>query len=121
MKVPGSQPGLTQVTSLYHGLCRNNRLSLYPIIVTCSSWLYSCMGKRFIFRAVDNVKKLSKVVLAYLLYGCCCLTHLLLFQLTFQEHTSDGDRVIPCDDHGVAPLCKRWVARACPKNQIHCR
>ncbi|CAM9852836.1 unnamed protein product [Scytosiphon promiscuus] len=42
-------------------------------------------------------------------------------KLTFQESTSDGDRVIPCDEHGAAPLCKRWVARACPKNQINCR
>lgn len=42
-------------------------------------------------------------------------------QLTFQEHTDEGDRVIVCEEHGVPPLCKRWVARACPKNQIHCR
>ncbi|CAM9262801.1 unnamed protein product, partial [Hapterophycus canaliculatus] len=42
-------------------------------------------------------------------------------KLTFQDNASDGDRVIPCDAHGVAPLCKRWVARACPKNQINCR
>ncbi|CBN77134.1 hypothetical protein Esi_0036_0099 [Ectocarpus siliculosus] len=42
-------------------------------------------------------------------------------KLTFQDNTSDGDRVIPCEEHGVAPLCKRWVARACPKSQIHCR
>eukprot|EP00903_Cladosiphon_okamuranus_P008959 g8573.t1 len=42
-------------------------------------------------------------------------------KLTFQEHIGDEDRVIPCEEHGVAPLCKRWVARACPKNQIQCR
>eukprot|EP00752_Nemacystus_decipiens_P007282 g6518.t1 len=42
-------------------------------------------------------------------------------KLTFQERTSDEDRVISCEEHGAAPLCKRWVARACPKNQIQCR